>query len=86
MWGVRECEDCPIWRREPGSQLRSLWNRNRDDSQVALELILTTRVRVIASVVDSQSWGDGLSKGPQRGLRREWCLESQVVLVIGLSF
>ena len=58
---------------------------DRGASQVALELILTTRVRVIASVCDSQSWGGGLSKGRSGGWARSGAVECHVVLVIVLS-
>jgi hypothetical protein len=50
MWGVRECEGCPFWRRESTSA------EGRCVSQVALEPALTTRVRVIASNPDSRTW------------------------------
>ena len=55
MWVVRECESCPICLREcsafdvPGGTWIAVL------SQVALELALTTRVRVIASFCDSRS-------------------------------
>lgn len=44
-----------------------LAERGRGASQVALELVLTTRVRVIAWVVDSLAWGGGLSMGHSGG-------------------
>ena len=85
MWVVRECEDCPIWRREAGSRLRSFRSRGRGASQVALELILTTRVRVIASVCDSQSWG-GVFRRAAAGAGLGVVVGCQVLLVIVLPF
>ncbi len=46
MWSVRVCEGCPIWRRERRVVAGPA-------SQVALELTLATRVRVISSIVDT---------------------------------
>ena len=46
MWSVRVCEGCPIWRRDRRAVVGPA-------SQVALELTLATRVRVISSIVDS---------------------------------
>ena len=46
MWSVRVCEGCPIWHRERRAV-------SGPASQVALELTLATRVRVVSSIFDS---------------------------------